>query len=109
MHLKIRILEFKWNFKPVTLNSIRECGRDVEVQRVAELILTRCATRLDTGGHVARVVTSKIRLAQRSEKIAQCAVAKKVEALVGDLELHLPLLHFSGLSRLAGLPRAVER
>ena len=58
----------------------------VEVHRVAELVRLRRAARLDAGRHLARVVAAQAALAERSEQIAQRAVAQEVQALVGDLE-----------------------
>ena len=47
----------------------------------------RRAARLDAGRHLARVVPSEAALADRSQQIAQRAIAEEVQALVGDLEL----------------------
>ncbi len=73
------------------LNRAGERGRDVEIQRIAELIHSRCAAGLDAGGHIARVVTAEARFSQRSHQIAQRLEAKKIQALVGDFKLHLRL------------------
>ena len=71
------------------------CARDrvqdrrarVEVHRVAELVRLGRAAGFDAGRHLARVVPAEAALADRSEQIAQRAIAEEVEALVGDLEL----------------------
>ena len=86
----------------------RKRRRDVEIQRVAKLILLRRAAGLDAGCHVARVVTSKTRFAQRPQQIAQRFESQKVEALVGDLELRL-LLRVADLSAHARLLRRIVR
>ena len=68
------------------LDRVEQRARRIEVQRVAELVRLRRAGRLDAGRLLARVVAAVAALAERSEQIAQRAVAEKIERLVGDLE-----------------------
>ena len=65
---------------------------DVEVQRVAELVLLGGAGGLDAGGEVAGVVAAEARFAERAQQILQRLEAEEVERLVGDLELDLGVL-----------------
>src|SRR5208282_4623419 len=97
MHLQVVVFEVQRKPEPFALNGRRKRRRDIEIERVAKLILLRSAARLDASRHVPRVMTSKTRLAQRPQQIAQRFESQKVEALVGDLELRL-------LLRLAYLP-----
>jgi hypothetical protein len=38
MHLQVGVLEVEWDLEPLTLYGIRQRSRDVEVQRVTELV-----------------------------------------------------------------------
>ena len=78
-------------------------ARRIEVQGVAELVRLGRAHRLDAGGVLASVVPSVAALAERTEQIAQRAVAEKVERLVGDLERRRRLI-LSTLALAASLP-----
>src|ERR1035437_3584299 len=91
MHLQVAVFEVQRKPEPFALDGRRKRRRDVEIQRVAKFIRLRRAAGFDTGCHVARVMASKTRLAQRPQQIAQRLESQKIEALVGDLELRLLL------------------
>ena len=65
---------------------------DIQIQRVAELVLLRRARGLDAGRQVARVVPPEAGFAERAEQILQRLESEEVERLVGDFELHLGVL-----------------
>src|ERR1700692_3669026 len=108
MHLQIAVLKVERKPEPFALYSRGKRSRDVKVQRVAKLILLRRAARFDPRCHVARVMPSKTRLAERPEQIAERFESQEVEALVGDLELRL-LLRIAYLSSDARLLRGIMR
>ena len=95
--LQVAVFDVQRQFEPFALDCIRKRGRDVEVERVAELVGLRRSAGFYARGHVARVVTAKARLAERSQQVAQRFESQKIEALVGDLEAGL-LLAFANLS-----------
>src|ERR1035437_10713268 len=97
MHLQVAVFEVQRKPEPFALDGRRKRRRDVEIQRVAKFIRLRRAAGFDTGCPVAPVMASKTRLAQRPQQIAQRLESQKIEALVGDLELHL-LLCLANLS-----------
>src|SRR5262249_21126978 len=59
----------------------------IEVERIAELVWLRRRFGVDARRQIARVVASRVALAERAEQIAERAIAEEVEALVGHLEL----------------------
>src|SRR3981189_3817164 len=108
MHLQVAVFKVERKPEPFALYGRGKCGCDIEVQSVAKFILFRAAARLDAGRHVARVMTSKTRFAERPQKIAQGFESQEIEALVGDLELRL-LLRIAYLSSDARLLRGIMR
>ena len=61
MHLQVGIFDIQRELHTLALNGAGERGSDVEIERVAEFVLSRCAAGLNAGRHVAGVVTSKAR------------------------------------------------
>jgi hypothetical protein len=110
MHLQVAVFKVQRKPEPFALNRAGKRRGDVEIQRVAKFILLRSAARFDAGRHVARVMASKTRLAERPQQIAQRFESQKVEALVGDLELRL--LRIADLSAdarlLGGIVRLID-
>src|SRR5437660_791873 len=70
-------------------------GVHVEVERVAELVGLAHRFGLDPRREVLRLVRAEAGLADRAEQVLEGAVAEEVDALLGEVELHL-------LSRLLG-------
>ncbi len=91
MHLQIAVLNVQRQAQALALNRVGKRRRDVEIDRVAELVGLGGAAGFNAGRRIARVVASEAGFAQRSQQIAQGAKAQKVEALVGDFEARLRL------------------
>src|SRR5262252_3949332 len=65
--LQIMVLEIQRKIEAFPLNGAGESRGNVEVQRVAELILLGGAASLDAGCHIARVVPAEAGFPERSE------------------------------------------
>src|SRR5579864_2076593 len=89
MHLQIGIFDVERQGEAFALNGAGERCGDVEVERVAELVGARSATRFNAGGEVAGIVASEAGLAERAEQIAQGFEAEEIETLVGNFEFCL--------------------
>src|SRR5580704_16534009 len=107
MHLQIRVFDVERQRESFALDRARQRRRNVEIERIAELVSLGGPAGLNAGGKIARIVASKAGFAQRSQKITQRFEAEEVEALVGNLELGL--LRFAGLAADARLARWVVR
>src|SRR5947208_1084414 len=84
------------------LRGVRERGVHVEVERVTVLVGLADRLGLDTGREVLGLVRPEARLADASQQVFQGAVAEKIDALLGEVELHL-------LSRFLGHPTRTEQ
>ena len=91
------------------LDGVQQRAGRIEVQGVAELVRLRRAGGFHAGRVLAGVVAAVAALAERTEQIAQRAVAEKVERLVGDLEGDRRLIRpVAGAAALAPLALAVQ-
>src|SRR5262249_37237055 len=112
MDLQVRVFDVERQLQPFPMDGARKRSCDVEIQRVAELVQLSRSTGLNAGRHVARIMASKTRFAERSQQITESLVAEEVEALVSDLEFG-SLLSVAGLSasarRLGAIRRLVYR
>src|SRR5579862_197752 len=75
---------------PVPDERVLEGLVHVEVQHVAELVRLAPAIGLDSRGEVGGVVRAEARLAERREDSAERLVAEEVDALIREVELHVP-------------------
>src|SRR6266849_359113 len=102
MNLQVGVLDVQRQGEPFALDGAGECGGNVEVERVAELVRFCGTAGLYAGGEVAGVVASEARLAQRAEQVTQRLEAEEVQAFVSDFELGLWLI-LADLASDAGL------
>src|SRR6266702_1507043 len=86
----------------LALQRVRERGVHVEVERVAVLVGLADRLGLDAGREVLGLVRPEARLADASQQVFQGAVAEKIEAFLGEVELLL-------LSRFLGHPARTEQ
>src|SRR5580765_8208539 len=86
MNGQVRILDVQRQGQALSLNRTRKRGRNVEVECVTEFILLRRAAGFNAGGHIACVVSSETRLAERAKNFAQRLETEKIEALIGDFK-----------------------
>ena len=75
-----------------TLHGVQERAGGVQVEGVAEFVGLRRAGGFDASRLLPRVVPPEAALAERTEKVAQRAIAEEVECLVGHFKLHRRLL-----------------
>src|SRR6266702_4156600 len=89
MHHEVVVLEADRHAQALALQRVRERGVHVEVERVAVLVLLTHRFGLHTGREVLRFMGSEARLADAPEQVLQGPVAEEVDALFGEVELHL--------------------
>src|SRR5581483_580908 len=110
MDIKIRIVQIDWYLRALTPDGGKKRLADIQIQRIAELVLPGGTGSLDPGGKVARIVAAEARFAERAQQIFQSFKAQKIERFIGYFELNLSLgrVADSG-SRLGLLARLIER
>ena len=91
MDVQIGIFQIDRHLDALTPDRREQRLADIEVQRVAELILLRRAGRFDSGRQIARIVAPETRFSQRAEQIFQRLEAEEIERFVGDFEPRLPV------------------
>src|SRR5207253_3089423 len=84
------------------MQRVRERGVHVEVERVAVLVRFARRLGLDAGREVLGVVGPEARLADAPQEVFQGSIAEEVDALLGEIELHL-------LGGLLGHPARTEQ
>src|SRR5216683_1325483 len=101
VHHEVVVLEVDRHPQALALQRVRERGVHVEVERVTVLVGLADRLGLDAGGEVLGLVRPEARLADAAQQVLQGAVAEEIDALFGEVELHL-------LSRLFGHPARTE-
>src|SRR6266404_6478056 len=101
VHHEVVVLEVDRHPQALALQRVRERGVHVEVERVTVLVGLADRLGLDAGGEVLGLVRPEARLADAAQEVLQGAVAEEIDALFGEVELHL-------LSRLFGHPARTE-
>src|SRR5256884_9092287 len=89
MHHEVVVLEVDRHAQALALQRVREHGVHVEIERVAVLVLLTHRFGLHAGREVLRFMGSEARLADAPEQVLQGSVAEEVDALFGEVELHL--------------------
>jgi len=102
VHHQIVVFEVDGHAEAFALQRVGERGIDVEVERVAVLVRLADGFGLDPGGEVLGVVGAEARLADAAQQVFQRPVAEKIDALLGEVELHL-------LSGFFGHPAGAEQ
>src|SRR5882762_1772617 len=101
VHHEVVVLEVDRHAQALALQRVRERGVDVEVERVTVLVGLADRLGFDAGGEVLGLVRPEARLADAAQQVLQGAVAEEIDALLGEVELHL-------LSRLFRHPARTE-
>src|SRR3989475_20622 len=102
VHHEVVVLEVDRHAQALALQRVRERGVHVEVERVTVLVGLADRLGLDAGREVLGLVRPEARLADASQQVFQGAVAEKIDALLGEVELHL-------LSSFLGHPTRTEQ
>src|SRR5437867_3239456 len=89
VHHEVAVLEVDGDAEAFALERVGEGGVDVEVEGVAVLVGLARGLGFDAGGEVLRVVGAEARLADAPQEVLQGPVAEKVDAPLGEVELHL--------------------
>src|SRR5579864_6931283 len=92
----------------LALDGVEQRRSGIQIERIAVFVRLGRRHRLHAGRLFPRVVTAEAALAERSEQIAQRAVAEKIERLVGDLEGDRRRLPPRALPSLAPLALGIE-
>src|SRR5256712_634100 len=101
VHHEVVVLEVDRHAQALALQRVRERGVHVEVERVTVLVGLADRLGLDAGGEVLGLVRPEARLADAAQQVLQGAVAEEIDALLGEVELHL-------LRRFIGHPARTE-
>src|SRR5213593_1737591 len=89
MYPEIAVFQVDGDAQPFPLDRVQQRGVDVQVQHVAILVLLARRFGLEARREVLGVVGAEARLPDRAEQVLEGAVAEEVDALVGEIELHL--------------------
>src|SRR5438034_1948216 len=84
---EVVVLEVDRHAQALALERVRERGVHVEVERVTVLVGLADRLGLDAGREVLGLVRPEARLADASQQVFQGAVAEKIDALLGEVEL----------------------
>ena len=89
MHHQVVVFEIDRYAQAFALQRVREGRVDVEIQCVAVFVPLARRLGLDARRQMLRVVRAKARLADAPQQMLQGAIAKKIDAFVREIELHL--------------------
>ncbi len=89
MHHQVVVFEIDRHPEAFALQRVRQRRVDVEIERVAVLVALARRLGLDAGRQMLRVVRAEARFPDAAQQVLERAITEKIDAFVGEIELHL--------------------